>query len=544
MANDKQKTITRKPLKIALMQSQLLVGDIKTNVKKIKEMAIQAREQGADIAIFPEMALLGYPPQDLLLRANLGKRVDLALAEISQVTDIVILLGYPHINSNNGDRFNSMAIIHDGQQKGFYHKQYLPNYGIFDESRYFSQGHNQILFDYKGVTIGLLIGEDLWQSELIANIKKEGADMVIAINASPFAVKQSQQHKVALREQAQQHQLAIVYVNAVGGQDDLVFDGGSLVVQANGEIAHEAPRFLQQMLLANYDHRTKTFDSQSKPPLTLSQEAETYQALVVGLRDYVNHAGFNGVIIDLSRGIDSALSLCIAVDALAADKVFAVMLPYKDTTPIYLENAQQQAQRLNVSYTLCPIFDTVNGIQQTLAPICKDKEECFTETNIQTRARAMILMALSNKFGHLVLTTTNKSDLAIGQATLYGDMAGGFDVLKDVYKSDVYKLASYRNCLEDTPVIPEDLLKPTDSHDKFPDYQILDSILNLYIDEELSYQQIIEKGFEAKVTTDVLKMVDNNEYKRYQSAIGTKISDKSFGANRRYPLINHWSLED
>ncbi len=523
------------------MQSQLLVGDIKTNVKKIKKMAIQAREQGADIAIFPEMALLGYPPQDLLLRANLAQRVESALAEISQVTDIVILMGYPHINNNNGDRFNSMAILHDGQQKGFYHKQYLPNYSIFDESRYFTQGHNQILFDYKGVTIGLLIGEDLWQAEPIATLKKEGADMVIAINASPFAVNQTEQRKAVISKQAKQHQLPIVYVNAVGGQDDLVFDGGSLVVQTDGNIAHEAPRFLQQMLLANFDNATKTFDSQNKPPLVLSQNAEIYQALVVGLRDYVNHSGFNGVIVGLSGDIDSALSLCIAVDALGANKVFSVMLPYKNTSQTSLENAQQQARRLNVSYTVCPIFDAVDGIRQTLAPIFKEQEDSSIETNIQARARASVLMALSNKFGHLLINSVNKSDLAIGNVTLYGDMAGGFDVLKDIYKSDVYKLASYRNRLEDTPVIAEELLEPTENQ---LDNQTLDSILNLYIDKELSYQQIVEKGLKAKVTTDVLKMVDNSEYKRYQSAIGTKISNKSFGRERRYPLINHWSLEN
>ncbi|MBS9780511.1 MAG: NAD+ synthase, partial [Moraxellaceae bacterium] len=499
----------------------------------------QAREQGADIAIFPEMALLGYPPQDLLLRANLAKRVNSALAEISQVTDIIILMGYPHVNSNNGNRFNSMAILHDGQQKGFYHKQYLPNYGCFDESRYFTQGNNQILFDYKGITIGLLIGEDLWQTQLITTLKKEGADMLIAINASPFVVNQPKQRKAIISEQAKQHQLPIVYVNAVGGQDDLVFDGGSLVVQANGEIAHQAPYFLQQMLLATYDCTTKTFDKQNKAPLALSQDAEIYQALVVGLRDYVNHAGFNGVIVGLSGDINSALSLCIAVDALGADKVFSVMLPYKNTTQIDLENAQHQARRLNVSYSVCPIFDAVDGIRQTLTPIFKEKEDSSIERNIQARARATILMALSNKFGHLLLTSVNKSDLAIGDTSLYGDMVGGFSVLKDVYKSDVYKLASYRNRLEDTPVIPKDFLKPTQT-----DYQTIDSILNLYIEEELSYPQIVKKGFKAKLTTEVLKKVDDSEYKRSQSAIGTKINEKSFGRERRYPLINYWSLED
>ncbi len=542
-------------LSIALVQSQFLVGDLKSNVHKIKTMATQAQEQGADIVVFPEMALLGSWAEDLLLKPDLASRVKAALDEISsQVQDIVILVGYPHINHKG--TFNSIAILHEGQQKGFYHKQHLSNYGVFDESRYFNEGHNQVLFSYKGVNIGLLINEDLWQESPIKQLKDQGADVVISLNSSPFEIDKQITRKELLTERTSDNQLPIVYVNSVGGQDDLVFDGGSMVVDKQGSITHEAPRFLQQLLIANYSLANGCFDTQQKPPLTLSQESEIYQALVVGLRDYVNHSGFNGVIVGLSGGIDSALSLCIAVDALGAERVYAVMLPYKYTSQISLEDAQAQASRLNVFYTVCPIFDAVEGIRHTLAPVFKgaatDKSpNCTTDENIQARARGMVLMALSNKFGHLVITTGNKSELAIGHSTLYGDMVGGFDVLKDIYKSKIYELASYRNRLEEVPVIPERVLtrppsaelRPEQSDsDNLPDYQTLDAILTLYIDKNMSYKEIVDEGFDASLTAQILRKVDDSEYKRRQSAIGTRVSHRALGRERRYPLMNGWSI--
>ncbi|WP_201600469.1 NAD+ synthase [Psychrobacter submarinus] len=534
----------------ALAQSHFLVGDINTNTDKMRKLAIEAREQGADVIIFPELALLGYPPQDLLLRPSLSGRVKSALSALSDIENIVMIVGYPHVDHHG--TFNSAAILHNGHQKGFYHKQILPNYGVFDERRYFDKGRNQVLFDYKGLTIGLLICEDLWEKAPISDLKKQGADLVISLNASPFELDKQDNRKAMLAKRSSEQQLPILYVNAVGGQDDLVFDGGSMVVQADGTIAHEAPRFMEQLLLASLDVSTAKFDTQQKAPLSLSRESEMYQALVVGLRDYVNHSGFTGVIIGLSGGIDSALTLCIAVDALGADKAYAVMMPYEYTSKISLEDAQAQARRLNVSYTVCPIFDAVEGIRHTLAPLFNKSPADTTEENIQARARGVILMALSNKFGHLVITTGNKSELAVGYSTLYGDMAGGFDVLKDVYKSQVYDLASYRNRLEDTPVIPERVitrppsaeLRPDQKdQDSLPDYDTLDAILTLYIDEDMGYQEIIDKGFEAQLVAKTIKMVDNSEYKRLQAPIGTKVSHKAFGRERRYPLVNKWSIK-
>lgn len=540
-----QETVT-----FALAQSHFLVGDIATNTEKMRTLALQAREQGADVIVFPELALLGYPPQDLLLRPSLSGRVKNALSNLSDIDDIVMIVGYPHVDHHG--TFNSAAILHNGHQKGFYHKQVLPNYGVFDERRYFDKGRNQVLFDYKGITIGLLICEDLWEKGPISDLKKQGADLIVSLNASPFEIEKQENRKTMLAKRSRENNLPILYVNAVGGQDDLVFDGGSMVVQADGSVAHEAPRFMNQLLLATLDVKTAKFNNQPKAPLTLSRESEMYQALVVGLRDYVNHSGFSGIIVGLSGGIDSALTLCIAVDALGADKVYAVMMPYEYTSQISLEDAQAQARRLNVSYTVCPIFDAVEGIRHTLAPLFNKSPADTTEENIQARARGVVLMALSNKFGHLVITTGNKSELAVGYSTLYGDMAGGFDVLKDVYKTQVYKLASYRNRLEDTPVIPERVitrppsaeLRPDQKdQDSLPDYDVLDGILMSYIDEDMGYQDIVDKGFDAELVAKVIKMVDHNEYKRLQSPIGTKISHKAFGRERRYPLVNKWSIK-
>jgi NAD+ synthase (glutamine-hydrolysing) len=541
-------------LKLALAQQQFIVGDVIGNAKKMVELAQNAREKGANMIVFPELSLLGYPPEDLLLRPSLASRVKLAFELLYQVKDIVMLVGYPHIDQHG--TFNSLAVIHNGQQKGFYHKQCLPNYGVFDERRYFNTGHNQVLFDYQGLTIGLLICEDIWQEAPIRALKEKGADIVVAINASPFEQNKQEQRKALLKKRASEHNLPIVYVNSVGGQDDLVFDGGSMVVDATGKVVHEAPRFLQHMLYAaaHFDTASNSvvLSEQRKAPLALSQIAETYQALVVGLRDYVNNSGFKGVLIGLSGGIDSALTLCIAVDALGADKVYAVMMPYEYTSQISLQDAQAQAQRLNVSYTVCPIHAAVQGMHHTLEPMFSNTPADTTEENIQARARGMILMALSNKFGHLVLTTSNKSEMAVGYGTLYGDMAGGFDVLKDVYKTQVYALSNYRNRLEETPVIPERVitrppsaeLRPDQKdQDSLPDYDILDKILELYIDRDFGFDAIVEAGYDKATVHQVLSMVDRNEYKRRQAAIGTKITHRAFGRERRYPLVNHWSLE-
>lgn len=537
-------------IRFALMQTNFWVGDIAGNVRKMRALAQDAKVRGADIVIFPELSLIGYPPEDLLLRPTLHERVKSALNDLAKVEGIIIILGYPHVDQNGV--FNSAAILQDGTQKGFYHKQCLANYGIFDELRYFKAGHNQVLFDYKGVTIGLLICEDIWQEAPIKALKDEGAELIIILNASPFEIGKQDKRKALLHRQASTYNLPIIYANTAGAQDDIVFDGGSLIIQANGQIAHEGSRFLNQLIMADFDVAAHTFDTQNKAPLELSREAEIYQALVVGLRDYVNRSGFKGVIIGLSGGIDSALTLCIAVDALGADKVYAVMMPYEFTSNISLEDAAAQAARLNVSYTVCPIHDAVNGLRSSLAPLLAGSSPDTTEENLQARARGTILMALSNKFGHMVISTGNKSENAVGYSTLYGDMVGGFNVLKDIYKTDVYRLANYRNRLEDSPVIPERVISRAPSaelkadqtdQDTLPDYEILDKILAMYIDEDLGYKAICEAGFKPVLVEKILNMVDKAEYKRRQGAIGTKITKKSFGRERRYPLVNGWAIK-
>ncbi|OAV22607.1 NAD synthetase [Moraxella catarrhalis] len=541
---------TTDQMTFAIIQTNFWVGDIAGNVKKMHALTLDAKARGADIVIFPELALVGYPPEDLLLRPTLGERVREAMAKLAEIEGIVVILGYPHIDHHG--TFNSTAILQDGSQKGFYHKQCLPNYGIFDEQRYFQKGRNQVLFDYKGVTIGLLICEDIWHDEPIQALKQAGADLVIVINASPFEIGKQTARKSLLTQHSSTHHLPIIYVNTVGAQDDIVFDGGSLITQSDGRVAHEGVRFLNQLLMARFDIQNKTFDTQAKAPLVLSEESEMYQALVVGLRDYVNRSGFKGVIVGLSGGIDSALTLCIAVDALGSDRVYAVMMPYEYTAQISLEDAEAQAARLNVSYTVCPIHDAVAGLRSALAPLLANSEPDVTEENLQARARGTILMALSNKFGHMVISTGNKSENAVGYSTLYGDMVGGFDVLKDVYKTDVYRLANYRNRLEDNPVIPERVitrppsaeLRPNQKdQDSLGDYDTLDSILKMYIDDDLGYKAIVAAGFEPKTVEKILSMVDRAEYKRRQGAIGTKITKKSFGRERRYPLVNGWSIK-
>ena len=541
---------TTDQMTFAIIQTNFWVGDIAGNVKKMHALTLDAKARGADIVIFPELALVGYPPEDLLLRPTLGERVREAMAKLAEIEGIVVILGYPHIDHHG--TFNSAAILQDGSQKGFYHKQCLPNYGIFDEQRYFQKGRNQVLFDYKGVTIGLLICEDIWHDEPIHMLKQAGADLVIVINASPFEIGKQTARKSLLTQHSSTHHLPIIYVNTVGAQDDIVFDGGSLITQSDGRVAHEGVRFLNQLLMARFDIQNKTFDTQAKAPLVLSEESEMYQALVVGLRDYVNRSGFKGVIVGLSGGIDSALTLCIAVDALGSDRVYAVMMPYEYTAQISLEDAEAQAARLNVSYTVCPIHDAVAGLRSALAPLLANSEPDVTEENLQARARGTILMALSNKFGHMVISTGNKSENAVGYSTLYGDMVGGFDVLKDVYKTDVYRLANYRNRLEDNPVIPERVitrppsaeLRPNQKdQDSLGDYDTLDSILKMYIDDDLGYKAIVAAGFEPKTVEKILSMVDRAEYKRRQGAIGTKITKKSFGRERRYPLVNGWSIK-
>lgn len=533
-------------LTIALAQFSPRVGDLLSNAQQMAQLAEQAKQQGADIIAFPELALTGYPPEDLLLRPSLDKRVQTAFETLKQITGITMIVGFPQFDGST--RYNSAAVFHDSRTLGIYQKQILPNYGVFDERRYFSAGSQHVLLDIKGQKVGLLICEDIWDPKPVSQLKKLGADLTLVINASPFETGKHEQRKELLCHQAKQNQLPIAYINTVGGQDDLVFDGGSIAVNADGKTAAEARRFVEQMLLVQFDPTEKKFIEQ---PVVqpLSSMAETYQALVVGVRDYVNRSGFPGVILGLSGGIDSALSLAIAVDALGPERVNAVMMPFAYTAQISLEDAAEQAKRLGVHYHVAEIHQIVHSFAHTLHPFFGESEMGTTEENLQARSRGVLLMALSNKFGHLVLTTGNKSEMAVGYATLYGDMAGGFDVLKDVYKTQVFELARYRNSLEETPVIPERVitrppsaeLRPNQAdQDSLPPYDVLDAILHGYIEQDLSQADLTAKGFDAETVSKVIRLVDRNEYKRRQAAIGPRISSRAFGRERRYPLVNGW----
>lgn len=548
-------------LTFALAQFSPRVGDLLANANQMVQLAEHAKQQGADVIVFPELAITGYPPEDLLLRASMNKRVRQALDVLKQVNGITIVVGYPHqdetivpsaLQSNVQPRYNSAAVLCDGKILGVYHKQYLPNYSVFDERRYFVTGSQHVILDIKGQKVGLLVCEDIWQEKPIAQLKQLGANLAVVLNASPFETGKHQRRKALLSNQTKANQIALAYVNCVGGQDDLVFDGGSMAVNPDGSIAAEAQRFSEQLLLVEFDSERHAFTQQAEAP-TLSALAETYQTLVVGVRDYVNRSGFPGVILGLSGGIDSALSLAIAVDALGPERVNAVMMPFAYTAQISLEDAAAQAKRLNVAYHVAEIHQIVNSFASTLHPFFGDSDIGVTEENLQARTRGTFLMALSNKFGHLVLTTGNKSEMAVGYATLYGDMAGGYDVLKDVYKTQVFELCRYRNSLEEVPVIPERVITRPPSaelrpdqvdQDSLPPYDVLDAILQGYIEHDLSQSELVAQGFDCEVVNRIIKLVDRNEYKRRQSAIGPRVTGKAFGRERRYPLVNGWQAGD
>jgi len=534
-------------LTIALAQTAFKVGDIATNTQQMMSLAEQAREQGANLIVFPELALTGYPPEDLLLRPSLALRVEQALQQLQTVQGIVMVVGYP--DQQDGKCFNAAAVIANGKIRGTYHKQNLPNYGVFDEQRYFIAGHRPVMFDFAGQRIGLLICEDLWDEQPIAQLKQHGASLVLVLNASPFELGKHSQRRTLVQQRAQAHQLPIAYVNLLGGQDDLVFDGGSLAANADGQLMLDAPRFKSQLSLLQFNTEQQFLPQSIAPDMPATEE--TYRALVMGLRDYVNHSGFKGVILGLSGGIDSALSLTIAVDALGADRVRAVMMPYTYTSEISVEDAQAQATRLKVKLYTAPINTIVDSFTSTLAPFFDGEAADTTEENLQARSRGVLLMALSNKFGYMVLTTGNKSEMAVGYATLYGDMVGGFNALKDVYKTQVFELARYRNSLTKTPVIPERVISRAPSaelrpdqtdQDSLPPYETLDAILYGYIERDLSADQLVAAGFDADVVKKVLQLVDRNEYKRRQAVIGSKISSRAFGRERRYPMVNGWTL--
>ncbi|MCH7303133.1 MULTISPECIES: NAD+ synthase [Acinetobacter] len=540
-----------KNFKVALAQFSPHIGNIDANTQKMVEQANLAKQQQADLIIFPELSTLGYPAEDLLLRPNLQKRTQKAFAQLSEVKDILMVFGFVH-QTEDGHRYNSAAVMKDGQVLGVYNKQNLPNYGVFDEKRYFQEGHQHLVFEYLGHKFGVLICEDVWSLNTVKQLSQLNVETVLVLNASPYEVGKPQHRIQTLNELAKQLSLNIVYVNQVGGQDDLIFDGSSFVSNNSGQLALQVPSFQEALAYAEYDAEQKQFKATDAIP-TLETFAEIYQALVMATRDYVQRSGFPGVILGLSGGIDSALTLAIAVDAIGADKVQAVMMPYTYTSQMSVEDATEQARRMGVTFGIAEIHPIVNSFMQTLFPFFGNTPADATEENLQARTRGTLLMGLSNKFGNLVLSTGNKSEISVGYCTLYGDMVGGFSVLKDVYKTIVFELAKYRNTLEETPVIPERVitrppsaeLRPDQKdQDSLPAYDVLDAILYAYIEEDLSQADIIAKGYEAEVVEKVIRLVDRNEYKRRQGAIGPRISSRAFSRERRYPIVNGWTAND
>lgn len=536
-----------KNFKIALAQFSPITGNVMANTYKMIELANEAKQQNADIIVFPELSIVGYPSEDLLLKAQLPQHIQQGFTQLQEVKGIVLVFGFVH-QDEQGQRYNSAAVMKDGQLLGVYHKQNLPNYGVFDEKRYFSEGQQHLVFDYLGHRFGVLICEDTWSLPTVQQLAQLNVQTILILNASPYEVGKPQHRVQTLSELARQMNMNLAYVNHVGGQDDLVFDGSSFVISQEGKTLLQAPSFQEGVFYCDYVNDEKSY----KPSLIsepLNALAEIYQSLVMATRDYVQRSGFKGVVLGLSGGIDSALTLAIAVDALGADKVQALMMPYTYTAQMSVEDATAQAKRLGITFGIAEIHQIVHSFQQTLYPFFTDKSNDVTEENLQARARGTLLMGISNKFGNLVLSTGNKSEIAVGYCTLYGDMVGGFSPLKDVYKSIVFELAKYRNSLEETPVIPERVISRPPSaelrpdqkdQDSLPAYDILDGILYAYIEEDLNAEAIIVKGFEADVVHKVIQMVERNEYKRRQGAIGPRISPRAFGRERRMPIVKDW----
>ncbi|WP_180037687.1 NAD+ synthase [Acinetobacter sp. YH16052] len=536
-----------KSFKIAIAQFSPHVGNLDANTQKMIDLANQAKKDKADLIIFPELSTLGYPAEDLLIRPSLVKRTKAAFEKLTEVKDIVMVFGFVN-QTEDGQRYNSAAVMKDGEVLGVYNKQVLPNYGVFDEKRYFGEGHQHLVFEYLGHKFGVLICEDVWSLATVQQLAKLNIDTALVLNASPYEVGKPQHRIETMAALVKQLNINLVYCNQVGGQDDLIFDGTSFVLNKSGEVALQAPAFQENLAIAEFNAEQLQFSKGAIAP-ALDTMAEIYQSLVMATRDYVQRSGFPGVILGLSGGIDSALTLAIAVDALGAYKVQAVMMPYTYTAQISVEDAAAQAKNMGVTFGIAEINPVVSGFMQVLFPFFGNAPVDATEENLQARSRGTLLMALSNKFGNLVLATGNKSELAVGYCTLYGDMVGGYAVLKDVYKTIVFELAKYRNSISETPVIPERVITRPPSaelrpdqvdQDSLPAYDILDAILYSYIEEDMSQDDIIAKGFDAEVVKKVIRLVDINEYKRRQGAIGPRISSRSYGRERRYPIVNGW----
>jgi len=541
-------------LHILMAQMNTLVGDFIGNTEKVINAMAQAEDRGGDatILVFPELTLSGYPPEDLLLRPSIGRRIDQCLARIlSEMSgDAYLIIGYPR--RENGLLYNVAGVLHRGAIVAEYRKQALPNYQVFDEKRYFTAGALPCVIEIAGVRVGLSICEDIWEEQPTRQAAAAGAELLINISSSPYHRGKRVERWELVSRRARETSLAIVYVNQVGGQDELVFDGGSFAATADGGVAVAAPNFEEgaYWLQADFDQGKAAI---SGPPMAppLEELAAVWRALVLGVRDYVNKNGFRGVVLGLSGGVDSALTLAVAVEALGPERVEAIMMPFRYTSRMSVEDAALQSSLLGVPHKVIsiePIYEAfMNSLREEFAGTRVDT----TEENLQARCRGVLLMSISNKKGLLVLTTGNKSEMAVGYSTLYGDMAGGFDVLKDVPKTLVFELCRYRNALG--PCIPQrvidrppsaELAPDQKDEDSLPPYEVLDRILELYVEQDYSADDIVATGMDAEQVRRVLRLVDINEYKRRQAPIGVRITRRGFGRDRRYPITSGWVIGD
>jgi NAD+ synthase (glutamine-hydrolysing) len=530
----------RMTFKIALAQTNAIIGNLAANFNEIvKNVTKVADLQLADLIIFPELSITGYPPEDLLFRRDFLTHANNLLYELANIApEIAVVVGFPEFDGKNV--YNSAAVLAGGSVLATYRKQKLPNYGVFDEQRYFSAGEKPCVFEFKGQFFGLTICEDVWHADVIQATQDAGAEILLTLNASPFHADKMQERETVISQHVKAAALPLIYVNMVGAQDELVFDGNSFVMNADGEIVFHANEFVEEIGVIDIDN----LDNLPPCPPPKGRDVERiYKALVLGIRDYVHKNGFKGAILGLSGGIDSALVLALAVDALSAENVEAASLPSKYTLDMSNDDAKTQAQIMGVKYHCIPISPAVNAFSQMLEATFANTQKDTTEENIQARCRGVVLMAMSNKQGKLLLTTGNKSEMSVGYATLYGDMCGGFAPIKDVPKLLVYELAHYRNSI--SPVIPERVLTRAPSaelapdqkdSDSLPPYEILDPILQRYVEFDESADEIIAAGFSPEEVNRVIRLVNGSEYKRRQAAIGTKISARAFGRDRRYPV--------
>jgi NAD+ synthase (glutamine-hydrolysing) len=569
-------------LKVALAQIDTTVGDLEGNAAKVREFTARARDEGAQLVVFPELTLTGYPPEDLLLKTHFLDVAETTLRELaSEVQGIVALVGYPE---RADDVYNSAAVLADGAVAAVYRKVFLPNYSVFDEARYFQSGDEGALIELNGVPIGLTICEDIWEPGPPATDEAlAGARIVVNLSASPYHAGKGVEREAMLIQRARDSNVAVLFCNLVGGQDELVFDGHSVAIDVNGEVLARAPQFEEALVFCTLDPSAifarRLQDARHRPAVrrgpelrvptlaridvpsaevrevggaiaeVLGREEELYRALVLGVRDYVEKNGFKHAVVALSGGIDSALVALVAVDALGSDRVTFVSMPSPYSSEGTRGDAKAIADNLASQFLELGIEEAMKGFDDLLEPAFDGAEPDITEENLQARIRGNVVMALSNKFGWLVLTTGNKSEMSVGYATLYGDMAGGFAVLKDVFKGDVYRLVRWRNESEGRELVPSSVLDRAPSaelryeqrdEDSLPPYDVLDPILEAYVEQDLDSDEIVRQGFERDDGDKVIRFGDLAEYKRRQAPPGVRVSSKAFGRDRRLPITNRF----